>query len=133
MCRFRFRIMAAILTFAVGVAGVWLIGLVPTAGVSLQGELFYFEGTSESFYRFLMNYPAASREEALDKVQVLSSLMVASAREGSAGEITLKGDTITSELRLWGRPWRVLKVRVGHGNKFHRIVMINPVMKKVVN
>ncbi len=39
MRRFRFRIMAGVLTFAVGVAGVWLVGLVPVAGIPLLARI----------------------------------------------------------------------------------------------
>ncbi len=101
--------------------------------VAHQGELFYFEACSETFYQFLTYYPAASREDARNKVKVLSSLMAASAKEGSVGEVKLKGNTITSDLLLWGKPWRILKVRVGRDNKFSRITMVNAIMKNVVN
>ena len=36
---FHIRVLVAILTFAVGVAGVWLIGLVPTVGIPLLGRV----------------------------------------------------------------------------------------------
>lgn len=101
--------------------------------VAHQGELFFFEGASESFYQFLTNYPATSRQDAISKVKLLSALMVASAKAGSVGKVKLNGNTITSELHLWGKPWRILKVQVGHENKFGRITMINAIMKNVVN
>jgi len=98
-----------------------------------QGELFYFEGASESFYQFLTLYPATSRKDALHKVKLFSSLMVASAREGGLGDVKLKGRTITAELRLADKPWRILKVQVDYENEFNRISMINAIMKNVVN
>jgi hypothetical protein len=100
--------------------------------VAHQWELF-FSGASESFYRFLGNYPATSHEDALNKVKVLSLLMVASANNGSVGKINLKGSTITSELLLGNEPWRVLKVHVGKNMKFSRITMINSRMNKIIN
>jgi hypothetical protein len=101
--------------------------------VAHQWALNFSDRASESFYQFLGGYPPASRQDALDKVKVLSSLMFAGLVRGSVGKVRFKGNTITSELLWWGEPWRILKVGVGKDMKFSRITIINSRMGNVVN
>jgi hypothetical protein len=93
-----------------------------------------FSGASESFYQFLSAYPAASREDALNKVKALSSLIVATGKKNDrVGKVELEGQKITVEFLSWERPWRNLKVDIGQDMRFSRITMINPILKEVVN
>lgn len=101
--------------------------------VAHQWALNFSDRASESFYEFLSSYPPASRQEALDEVKVLSSVMFAGLVRGTVGKVKFEGNTITSELLWWGEPCRILKVDVGKDMKFGRIIMVNSRMGNVVN
>lgn len=101
--------------------------------VAHQWALNFSDRASESFYQLLGSYPPTSRQDALDKVKVLSSLMFAGAAKGSVGKVKFKGRAITSELLWWGEPWRIMKVDVRKDMKFSRITMINARRGDVIN
>jgi hypothetical protein len=74
---------------------------------------------SDSFKNLLASYRAASEEEALNKVLILSEL-IAYPEDSCVGRVFLKGGVINAELISTFEPYLILKVKVDRGFKFGR-------------
>ena len=85
----------------------------------------WFSDGSESFNHILENYTASSREDAIEKVSVLSTLLV-SLNNWEIGNVKFKGKAIVAELGGAQDPWRLLEVKVNEKNKFGSMSFINP-------
>jgi hypothetical protein len=85
----------------------------------------WFSSGTESFNQLLEAYQAESAEDALEKVRVLSKLIV-SLNDWEIGKVYIKGRTITAELGKSEEPWRILKVKTDKRNRFGRMAFINP-------
>jgi hypothetical protein len=85
----------------------------------------WFSGGTESFNHILETYQAQTPEDALEKVKVLSELIV-SLNNWKIGKVYFKGRTITAELGGSEEPWRILKVKTDKRNRYGRMAFINP-------
>ena len=84
----------------------------------------WFSGGTESFDHILESYRASSRADALEKVSVLSRLLV-SLNGWEVGNVKQKGMTIVAELGGSIDPWRLLKVDVDRKFKFGKLSFVN--------
>ncbi|SRR6266404_1574947 len=89
----------------------------------------WFSNGTEPFNHILQEYQAQSPEDAMEKVRVLSKLIV-SLSDQETGKIQIKRRTITAELGVSERPWRILKVKIDKRNRFGRMAFINPINGK---
>ena len=98
--------------------------------LSYCGDIFVF-GCDDSapFSYLLSSYRAVSKKDALEKVTVLSKLIV--YPDWRIRRVYIKGKTIYSEFETGLKdPWRILKVSLDKQNRFSRFVIVNPGRKK---
>ncbi len=94
--------------------------------LSYCGDIFVFGcDESEPFYDLLSAYEARSKKDALEKVRVLSKLIV--YPDWRVRRVYMKGKTIYSEFDTGLKdPWRILKVSLDKQKRFSRFVIVNP-------
>jgi hypothetical protein len=85
----------------------------------------WFSSGTESFNHLLETYETQSPKDALEKVKVLSQLIV-SLNNWKVGRVYYNGRTITAELGGSENPWRILIVKTDRRTRFGRMVFINP-------
>jgi len=108
-----------------GSANILVVTNAETGEVVGHRWAIWFSGGSESFDHILETYEAASRDDAVKTVGLLSKLLV-SLNDWPLGNVKLDGKTITAELGGTTDPWRLLKVKIDKKNKFGPMVFINP-------
>ena len=86
----------------------------------------WFSTASESFHQFLLGYPSKSKDDALNKIKVLSTLIVSSTANGNVGQITSSKGKIQAELKWGNDVWRLFRVPIDDKLNFGRLELINP-------